>query len=55
MNITEISQSFTYQPWAYNPGLGFPAIAKIVAGISVLLIVGIIFGVRFFLKKQFGM
>ena len=46
---------FTYQPWSYNPGLGFPAIAKIVAAIIVLLIVALIFAVRFFLKKQFGM
>jgi len=49
------ASGFTYQPWEYNPGLGFPAIAKIVAGIVVLLIVVLIFVVRFFLKKQFGM
>jgi len=49
------ASGFTYQPWKYNPGLGFPAIAKIVAGIIVLLIVGLIFVVRFLLKKQFGM
>ena len=49
------ASGFTYQPWEYNPGLGFPAIAKIVAGIIVLLIVGLIFVVRFFLKKQSGM
>lgn len=49
------ASGFTYHPWVYNPGLGFPAIAKIVAGIIVLLIVALIFVVRFFLKKQFGM
>lgn len=37
-----------------NPVLVFPAIAKIMAGIIVLLIVAIIFGLRFFFKKQFG-
>ena len=49
------ASGFTYQPWEYNPGLGFPAMAKIVAGIIVLLIVGLILVVRFFLKKQRGM
>jgi len=48
------ASGFTYQPWDYNPGLGFPAIAKIVVGIIVLLTVVLIFLVRFFLKKQFG-
>ena len=29
---------FTHQPWEYNPGLGFPAIAKIIAGIILVLL-----------------
>ena len=46
---------YTYQPWEYDVGLGFPALAKIVAVIIVLLIVVLIFVVRSFLKKQLGM
>ena len=36
---------FTYQPWEYNPGLGFPAIAKIILAALILiplLLVGIL-------------
>ena len=49
------ASGFTYQPWEYNPGLGFPAIAKIVAVVIVLLFVGLVFVVRFLLKKNYGM
>ena len=28
---------FTYRPWAYNPGLGFPAIAKFLAAAVILI------------------
>jgi len=43
---------FTYQSWEYNPGLGFPAIAKIIAAAILLLIILLVFVVRFIIKRK---
>lgn len=44
---------FTYQPWDYNVGLGFPAIAKIALGSIGILILSVVGGIWFFLKRFF--
>ena len=43
---------FPYQPWEYSPGLGFPAIAKIIAVAILLLIILLVFVVRFIIKRK---
>ena len=43
---------FTYQPWEYNPGLGFPAIAKISVAVIVLLVLLIGWGIRSILRRR---
>ena len=43
---------FTYQPWEYDPGLGFPAMAKIIAGVILLIIAISGFIVRWVIKKK---
>ena len=42
---------FTDQPWKYNPGLGFPALAKIILAVVVLIIALILLVVRKIVKK----
>jgi len=42
---------FTYQPWEYNPGLGFPAIAKIILAVGALIVTFILIVVRKLIKK----
>jgi pimeloyl-ACP methyl ester carboxylesterase len=42
---------FTYQPWEYNVGLGFPAIAKIILAVGVLIVALILIVVRKFVKR----
>jgi pimeloyl-ACP methyl ester carboxylesterase len=43
---------FTYQPWEYNPGLGFPAIAKIILAVGVLIFALILLVVRKFVNRR---
>jgi len=43
---------FTYQPWEYNVGLGFPAIAKIVLAAGALIVTFILIVVRKFVKRR---
>ena len=42
---------FTYQPWEYNPGLGFPAIAKIILAVGALIVTFILILVRKLVKR----
>jgi pimeloyl-ACP methyl ester carboxylesterase len=43
---------FTFQPWEYSPGLGFPAIAKIFAG-GIFLVIAIVgFVMQKVIKKR---
>jgi pimeloyl-ACP methyl ester carboxylesterase len=42
---------FVELPWEYNPGLGFPAIAKIAAAVILLLIGGLVFVLRFVIRR----
>jgi hypothetical protein len=42
---------FTYQPWEYNVGLGFPAIAKIILAAGTVIVTFILIGVRKLVKK----
>jgi len=42
---------FTYQPWEYNPGLGFPAIAKIIVAVGALIITFLLIVVRKLVKR----
>jgi len=42
---------FAYQPWEYNVGLGFPAIAKIALAVVVLLIAGLVVLLRFAVQR----
>jgi pimeloyl-ACP methyl ester carboxylesterase len=41
---------FTYQPWEYNVGLGFPAIAKIIPAVGALFVAFILIVVRKLVK-----
>ncbi len=41
---------FTYQPWEYNVGLGFPAMAKIILAAILSLIAILVTAVRLFTK-----
>jgi len=43
---------FTYQPWDYGPGLGFPAIAKIIAGIIFGVLAILIAVARWLIKRK---
>ena len=45
---------FVYQPWVYEVGLGFPALAKIIASAMLVVIIILIFGIRFFIKRRRG-
>ena len=42
---------FTYQPWEYDAGLGFPAIAKIILAVGALIVTFILIVVRKFVKR----
>jgi len=42
---------FTYQPWEYNVGLGFPAIAKIILAAGALIVTFILIVVRKLIKR----
>jgi len=42
---------FTYQPWEYNPGLGFPAIAKIILAVGALIVTLILIGIRKLVRR----
>ena len=42
---------FTYQPWEYNVGLGFPAIAKIILAVGALIVTFILILVRKLVKR----
>ncbi len=45
---------FTYQPWEYNPGLGFPAIAKIIV-VTILVLLAILIAVaRWLVRRKTG-
>jgi len=41
---------FTYQLWEYNPGLGFPTIAKIILAVGALIVAFILIVVRKLVK-----
>ena len=43
---------FTYQPWEYNAGLGFPAMAKIIVAAMVLIIVILVAVARLIIKRK---
>ena len=45
---------FVYQPWVYEAGLGFPAIAKIIAAVILVVISILIFVIRFIIKRKYA-
>ena len=42
---------FTYQPWEYEVGLGFPAIAKIILAVGALIVTFLLIAVRKLVKR----
>jgi pimeloyl-ACP methyl ester carboxylesterase len=42
---------FTYQPWEYDPGLGFPAIAKILVAAIILIPLGMVWVVWLVIRR----
>ena len=42
---------FTYQPWEYDPGLGFPAIAKIILAATILIPLLLVGFVRLVIRR----
>jgi pimeloyl-ACP methyl ester carboxylesterase len=43
---------FTYQPWEYSVGLGFPGLAKISVAVIVILVLLIGWGVRAIIRRR---
>jgi len=43
---------FTYQPWQYNPGLGFPVLAKIALAVVVLVVGGLVVLAWFVVRRM---